>query len=178
MARQPLRMFGVAYYLRSQTLLRTAAAHTLPLAPLMLDALGQHVDLVPFIAVKHLVEYHRACGEAARDFALFKADEDGFAEAFPSALLVQGTSALGRGASRVARVCKDSRCQFGNLKVPRPRLETLESWRGYMEAPPESFSERPAMSATAAMGAYTDEWESLAPNCALAVRAPPRQRWF
>ena len=102
MARQPLRMFGVAYYLRWQTLLRTA--------PLTLDALG-----------RHLVEYYRACGEAARDFALRKADEDGFAEAFLPALLAQGsTSAPGRGASRVARVCKDSWCQFGNMRVPWP----------------------------------------------------------
>jgi hypothetical protein len=165
MARQPLRMFGVAYYLRSQTLLRTAAARTLPLAPLTLDTLGRQVDLVPFIAVRHLVEYHRACGEAARDFALLKADEDGFAEAFLPALLAQGsTSAPGRGAAaaRAARVCKDSRCQFGNLRVPWPRLETLEWWRRYMEALSERLSERPAMSAMAAMGACTNEWESLA----------------
>ena len=166
MARQPLRMFGVAYYLRSQTLLRTAAARTLPLAPLTLDALGRHVDLVPFIAVRHLVEYHRACGEAARDFALLKADEDGFAEAFLPALLVQGTtSAVGRGGGgggRAARVCKDSRCQFGNLRVPWPKPETLEWWRRYMGALSEKLSERPAMSATAAMGACVDEWESLA----------------
>ena len=163
MARQPLRMFGVAYYLRSQTLLKTAATRTLPLAPLTLDVLGRHVDLVPFIAVRHLVEYHRACGEAARDFVLLKADEDGFAEAFLPALLVQGSiSTPGRGASTAARVCKDSRCQFGNVRVPWPRLETLEWWRRYMEALSERLSGRPAMSATAAMGACTDEWESLA----------------
>ena len=164
MARQPLRMFGVAYYLRSQELLQTAAARTLPLAPLTLDALGRHVDLVPFIAVRHLAEYHRACGEAARDFALLKADEDGFAEAFLPALLVQGTSASsapGRGAA-AARACKDSRCQFGSLRLPWPRPETLEWWRRYMEALSEKLSERPAMSATAAMGACTDVWESLA----------------
>ncbi|KAH9169857.1 hypothetical protein EDB89DRAFT_1376992 [Lactarius sanguifluus] len=164
MARQPLRMFGVAYYLRSQTLLQSAAARTLPLAPLTLDALGRHVDLVPFIAVRHLVEYHRACGEAARDFALLKADEDGFAEVFLPALLVQGTSATGRGGgggTRAARVCKDSRCQFGNLRVPWPRPETLEWWRRYMEALSVKLGERPAMSATAAMSACVDEWESL-----------------
>lgn len=159
MARQPLRMFGVAYYLRSQALLQTAAARTLPLAPLTLDALGRHVDLVPFIAVRHLVEYHRACGEAARDFALLKADEDGFAEVFLPALLVQGAAVAG---ARAARVCKDSRCQFGNLRVPWPKLETLEWWRRYMEALSEKLDERPAMSATAAMGACADEWESLA----------------
>ncbi|KAI9458182.1 hypothetical protein BJY52DRAFT_1223579 [Lactarius psammicola] len=167
MARQPLRMFGVAYYLRSQTLLRTAAARTLPLAPLTLDALGRHVDLVPFIAVRHLVEYHRACGEAARDFALLKADEDGFAEVFLPALLVQvSTSASsgrgGTGGGRAARVCKDSRCQFGNLRVPWPKLETLEWWRKYMEALSEKLSERPSLSPTTAMGACTNEWESLA----------------
>jgi hypothetical protein len=159
MARQPLRMFGVAYYLRSQTLLQTAAARTLPLAPLTLDALGRHVDLVPFIAVRHLVEYHRACGEAARDFALLKADEDGFAESFLPALLVQSSSTTG---ARALRVCKDTRCQFGNLKVSRPRVETLEWWRRYMEALSKKLSERPAMSATAAMSACADEWESLA----------------
>lgn len=159
MARQPLRMFGVAYYLRSQTLLQTAAARTLPLAPLTLDALGRHVDLVPFIAVRHLVEYHRACGEAARDFALLKADEDGFAESFLPALLVQGSSVAG---ARALRVCKDTRCQFGDLKVSRPRVETLEWWRRYMEALSEKLSERPAMSATTAMGACAHEWESLA----------------
>ena len=159
MARQPLRLFGVAYYLRSQTLLQTAAARTLVLAPLTLDALGRQVDLVPFIAVRHLVEYHRACGEAARDFALLKADEDGFAESFLPALLMQGTSAAG---ARAIRVCKDSKCQFGNLRVSRPRVETLEWWRRYMEALSEKLSERPAMSATTAMGACADEWESLA----------------
>src|SRR6266702_7590273 len=154
MARQPLRIFGIAYYLRM-----------LPLAPLTLDALGRHVDLVPFIAVRHLVEYHRACGEAARDFALLKADEDGFAEAFLPALLVQGTtSAVGRGGGgggRAARVCKDSRCRCGNVRVPWPKPETLEWWRRYMGALSEKLSERPAMSATAAMGACADEWESL-----------------
>ena len=160
MARQPLRLFSAAYYLRSQTLLQTAAARTLPLAPLTLDALGRQVDLVPFIAVRHLVEYHRACGETARDFALLKADEDGFAESFLPALLVQGTSVA--GGARATRVCKDPKCQFGNLRVSRPRVETLEWWRRYMTAFSEKLSERPAMSATAAMGACTDEWESLA----------------
>ena len=159
MARQPLRMFGVAYYLRSQILLQTAATRTLPLAPLTLEGLGRHVDLVPFIAVRHLVEYHRACGEAARDFALLKADEDGFAESFLPALLMQGSSVAG---ARAPRVCKDPRCQFGNLKVSRPRMETLEWWRKYMEAFSEKLNERPALSATAAMNACSDEWESLA----------------
>ncbi len=125
MARQPLRMFGIAYYLRM-----------LPLAPLTLDVLGRHVDLDPFIAVRYLVEYHRACGEAARDFALLRTDEDGFAEVFLPALLVQGTtSAVGRaGGGRAARMCKDSWCQFGNLRVPWPRLETLEWWRSVMRS--------------------------------------------
>jgi hypothetical protein len=165
MARQPLRLFSAAYYLRSQTLLQTAAARTLPLAPLTLEALGRQVDLVPFIAVRHLIEYHRACGETARDFALLKADEDGFAESFLPALLVQGTSVAGAGGATRAttrRVCKDPRCQFGNLRVSRPRVETLEWWQRYMKAFSEKLSERPAMSATVAMGACTDEWESLA----------------
>src|SRR6266702_5302009 len=45
MAHQLLCMFGVPYYLPSpQTLLRSVAARTLPLAPLTLDALGRHGD--------------------------------------------------------------------------------------------------------------------------------------
>ena len=43
MTRLSLRLLGVAYYLRSQVLLRSEVAHTL--------SLGRHVDLVPFIAV-------------------------------------------------------------------------------------------------------------------------------
>src|SRR6266702_5302010 len=71
MAHQLLCMFGVAYYLRSpQTLLRSVAACTLPLTPLTLDALGRHVDLVPFIAVppesveRQRCERERACRHA------------------------------------------------------------------------------------------------------------------
>ena len=171
MTRQPLRMFGVAYYLRSQVLLQTAARHTLPLAPLTLDSFGRHVDLVPFIALRHLVEYHRACGAAAKDFALFKADEDGFAEVFLPwwFACTQGhaghgnatAAAAGRGAA-ASRVCKDQRCQFGNLKESRFRLETLEWWERYMQALGERLGERPAMTATAAMGACANEWEALA----------------
>ena len=95
----------------------------LSLAPLTLDGPGRHVDLVPFIAVRHLVEYHRACGKAWRDIALLKADEDGIAEAFLPALLVQGTAAPGRGPA-AAGVCKDLRYQFGNLRLSWPRLES------------------------------------------------------
>ncbi|KAI0255969.1 hypothetical protein BJV78DRAFT_585677 [Lactifluus subvellereus] len=172
MTRQPLRMFGVAYYLRSQVLLQTAARHTLPLAPLTLDSLGRHVDLVPFIALRHLVEYHRACGAAARDFVLFKADEDGFAEVFlpwwfacahASGQQGGGATTGRRGAAASGgRVCKDQRCQFGNLKESRFRLETLEWWQRYMQALGERLGERPAMTATAAMGACANEWEGLA----------------
>ncbi|KAI0272562.1 hypothetical protein BC834DRAFT_353169 [Gloeopeniophorella convolvens] len=155
MARQPLRLFATAYRLRSQALLRTAAAHTLPLAPLTLAALGRHVDLVPFIAVRHLVAYHRACGDAARDCVRLRADEDGFAEVFLPGLLACA------GGGR-ARVCRDSRCQLGNPRAPMPRPETLEWWQEYMEALGEKLSERPAMSATDAMQACTSEWEVFA----------------
>jgi hypothetical protein len=156
MTRQPLRLFGIAYYLHSQVLLQTAAANTLPLAPLTLDSLGRHVDLVPFIAVRHLVDYHRACGVAARDFVLRKRDEDGFAEVFLPGWFACTTQG-GTGPA-----CKDQKCQFGNLRVSRFRVETLEWWGRYMQALSERVGERPALSATAAMGACTNEWETLA----------------
>jgi BTB/POZ domain len=162
MTRQPLRLFGIAYYLRSQAVLQTAATHTLTLAPLTLDSLGRHVDLVPFIAVRHLVEYHRACGLTAREFALRKADEDGFAEVFlPGwfACLPTGTSGGGGGSHGV---CREQRCQFGNLRESRFRLETLEWWRTYMRSFGDRVGERPAMSGTAAMAACANEWEALA----------------
>ncbi|KAI0305825.1 hypothetical protein B0F90DRAFT_1693792 [Multifurca ochricompacta] len=166
MTRQPLRMFGIAYYLRSQALLQTAAVHTLPLAPLTLDGLGRHVDLVPFIAIRHLIEYHRACGEAARDFILLKADEDGFAEFFLPGLLTcvhHGHSGRGRA------FCRDSRCQFGNPRESMPRLETLEWWRHYMEALSEKLDETPVLPATAAMSACADQWEKLAQKLSSAL---------
>jgi hypothetical protein len=166
MTRQPLRLFGIAYYLRSQALLQTAAAHTLPLAPLTLDTLGRHVDLVPFIAIRHLVEYHRSCAAAAREFVLRRADEDGFAEVFlPGWFAVYTTTTTtattpGRGGG--GGVCKEQRCQFGNLRESRFRLETLEWWQRYMRVLSEKVGERPAMSATVAMGACANEREALA----------------
>jgi hypothetical protein len=52
--RLPPHLLGVAYYWLSQVLLQSAVA--LSLVPLTLYSPGRHVDLVPFIAVRHLIE--------------------------------------------------------------------------------------------------------------------------
>jgi hypothetical protein len=79
---------GVAYYLRSQTLLRTAAAHARRARTV------RRPRPVHRCAASRRVPPPRA--RPRRNFALLKADEDGFAEAFLPALLVQGTSAPGK----------------------------------------------------------------------------------
>jgi hypothetical protein len=124
MTRQPLCLFGIAYYLRSQAVLKTAATHTLTLAPSTLDSLGRHVDLAPFIVVRHLVEYHRACDLTAREFVLRRADEDEFAEVFFPGWF----ACLPTGTGERGHVCREKRRQFGNLRS-RFRLKMLEWWR-------------------------------------------------
>ncbi len=156
MARHPLRMFGVAYYLHSQTLLRTVAARTL-------DTLGQHVDLVPCGTSSSTT------GRAARPHATLCCSRRlrrRLCRGVPARPPRAGQHVRHSGKRR--RRASSGRVQ--GLAVPVWESEGAVAQTGDARVVAEVYggAEREAQraagdsSATAAMGACADEWESLA----------------